>query len=127
MLINAIIKKLKTSSFTPRVVLFGDTDENLKPPYVVVKPEAGSIGDTRQFRIIAHVRQGDYDKLDGFIFGELSRLLIYGEPGDNKRVFLTDDEGGRYRLNCGGYTDITTDVSDNTIFMERLFYQPFRL
>jgi hypothetical protein len=128
MLVNAIITKLKTSTLFPTVILFGDTDKMPDPPYVVVKPESGAIEGTRQYRIIAHTKQGLYDNLDEYIFRELPGLLIFDRSdNNNKRIYLTDEAGDRYRLDCGGYTDISADSSDNTIFMERIFFQPQRL
>ena len=121
MLINKIIKLLKAGSI-PSVVLFGDTDIMPEPPYVVVKPETGAIEGTRQFRIIVHHRQGMFDELEKYVFKELTSLLINDE---NKKICIID-KNGLYQLHCGGWTDMNTDISDKTIFMERLFYQPFR-
>ena len=122
-MVNALIEKLATGTFN-RVVIFGDTRKNPEPPYVVVKPETGVREGTRQFRVIVHHHVGRYDELAGYVFKELTKLLVYDECGGGK-VFITDANGS-YRLQPGGYTDVFTDTSDNTIVMERLFYMPFR-
>jgi hypothetical protein len=115
-LVNAIINKLKTGSI-PEVVLFSDVDTFPAPPYVVVKPEFGTVPDTRQFRIIAHAEQGQFDKLENYCLAELDRLLL----GD-----IRDEEGSRYTLYTNGFTDITPEPADDTYFMEKLYYVPLR-
>jgi len=119
--VNALIEKLKTGSIKS-VVLFGDQTTSLKTPYVVVKPESGAGDGQRQWRIIVHEKVGMYDSLSKYLFQELDELLV---NKNGAKVFITD-EAGMYRLYASGYTDIQTDTSDSTIFMERLFIQPFR-
>jgi hypothetical protein len=121
-LVNTIIDKLQTSSFSngekgvkSNIILFSDVDVFPEPPYVVIKPEAGTLENTRQFRIIAHARKGEYDKLEKYILNELDALLL-GEINDN--------EGGRYKLYNGGYTDVFPEDTDNTYFMEHIYYTP---
>jgi hypothetical protein len=124
MLVNAIIAKLKTGSIQ-QVILFGDTDKMPKDlPYAVVKPENGAIAGTRQFRIIVHHKAGYYDVLHDYVFRESVELLFMDSNG--RKIFLTDEEGDVYQLHCGGWTDVMPDTSDNTIFMERIFFQPMR-
>ena len=93
-------------------------------PYVVVKPEAGAREGTRQFRIAVHHLQGHYSELSDYVFKELPTMLL-SDVNKGGKVFITD-ETGTYRLLCGGWTDVDIDDSDNTIFMERFFVQPFR-
>ena len=120
---NGIINRLKTGSIN-NVVMFADSDKVPPPPYVVVKPEVGLIPGTRQFRIFVHMKQGFLDVLEKYIFKELEKLLINDESSGGK-VFITDADG-TYRLQPGGYTDLYTEISDNTIVMERIFFMPFR-
>jgi len=114
-LANAIIDKLRTGSI-PTVVLFSDNDVFPEPPYVVVKPEIGVIENTRTFRIIAHAEKGRFDFLEDYVLKELDSLLLAD--------YLVDEEGGRFKLNAYGYTDITPEEIDNTYFMERIYYCP---
>ena len=114
MLANCIVKALKKGSIKT-VLLFSDTGTMMDPPYVVVKPEAGAIAGTRQYRIIVHHKQGMFDELEKYTLIELDELLQGG---------VADGEGGRYKLYKGGYTDITLEVDDNTFFMERIYYTP---
>ena len=123
-IVNAIIGKLETSSIWngikgqgSNIILFSDNDVLPEPPYIAVKPETGAMPNTRQFRIIAHMRQGEFDKLEDFTLTELDGLLLGG---------IEDKEGSRYKLQANGYTDIMPDVDDNTYFMERMYYAPLR-
>ena len=120
---NAIVKALQKSSFWngkegagSNIVVFSDTDAFPEPPYVVVKPEAGSVAGTRQFRIIAHCAAGEapLDRLEDFTLVELDKLLLGG----------IEDEGSRFYLHAGGYTDVTPEGDDGTYFMERIYYVP---
>jgi hypothetical protein len=117
MIVNTIIKKLKTGSIK-NVVLFSNSMKVPPVPYAVVKPEAGIIKNTRSFRIIAHHDAGHSAILENYIFKELDGLLA----GD-----IEDEEGGRYKLYPNGYTDITPEPEGNTIFMERIYYTPLLL
>jgi len=114
MLLNAILRELKKGSIK-NVVAFSDTDVQPDAPYVVVKPETGAIARTRQYRVIIHHKQGMLDKLENYAMTEIDELL----PGH-----IEDDEGSRYKLFKGGYTDVTAEPQGNTYFMERLFYTP---
>ena len=116
MLVNAIVDKLKQGTI-PTVYLFSDTDTVPEPPYVVVKPETGSLPNTRQFRIIVHANQGQFDLLEKYAFIELDRMLLGG---------VIDDEGYRYKLYVNGFTDIMPEPDDNTFFMERIYFTPLR-
>ena len=113
-IINAIIEKLKTGSIS-NIFLFSDIDVIPKPPYVAVKPEAGVIENTRQFRIIAHTQRGEYDKLQNYILKECDSLLL---------GTICDSEETNYKLYANGYTDITPEEEDNTYFAERIYYAP---
>ena len=113
-LVNAIIKKLKTGTI-PTVILFSDQDVFPDPPYVVVKPEIGIIENTRAYRIIAHYQRGKFDLLERYVLNELDSLLL----GD-----IDDDDGARYKLYVSGFTDITAEPTDNSYFMERIYYTP---
>ena len=123
---NAVINALKKSSLwngkdgdESNIVLFSDTDTFPEPPYIIVKPEAGAVANTRQFRIIVHAAatSAPLDMLEDFVFGELDGLLLGG---------VQDEEGGRYNLYLNGYTDITPVGDDNTYFMERIYFAPMR-
>jgi len=111
---NLIIKALEKGSI-PTVVLYSDTATMPEPPYVVVKPEAGSLASTRQFRIIVHHVKGQFDKLEYYALNEIDELL----PG-----FVRDDDGNRYRFYRSGYTDVTAEPYDGGYFMERVFLFP---
>jgi len=120
---SAIMKILKESSLSNKkenklsnIILFSDVDKFPEPPYVVIKPETGTIENTRQYRIIAHHKKGFFDELNDYVLVELDSLLL------NKNI--TDDEGNRYKLNPLGFTDIMPEPADNTYFMERLYYTP---
>jgi len=114
---NAIIRKLKTGSI-PTVVYFSDVDTFPAPPYVVVKPEIGVLEGTRAFRIIVHERKGMADKLSDYTLIELDSLLAGN---------IDDREGSRYKLLPNGYTDITPEPTDNSFFMERMYYSPLTI
>jgi hypothetical protein len=114
-LVNLIIEKLKTGSIK-NVVLFSDIDVIPKPPYAVVKPETGIVKNTRSFRIIAHMKKGDFDKLENYVLKELDGLLLAG--------YLTNKEGDRFKLYPNGFTDVTPEKEDNSYFAERLYYSP---
>lgn len=123
-LTDVIIAKLKKSSFSnmkdgedSNIILFSDTDVFPEPPYVVVKPEFGVGANTRQFRIIAHHKKGFFEVLDKYVLKELDELLLGG---------IEDDKGNRYNLYANGYTDIMPEPTDNTYFMERLYFTPLR-
>jgi len=115
-LVNAIVKKLKTGSI-PNVILFSDVDIFPEPPYVVVKPENGSINNTRQFRIIVHIKMGKFDDLENYCFNELDNLLLND---------IYDDEGNKYKLFLNGFTDVTPEPDDNTYFCERMYFTPLK-
>jgi hypothetical protein len=110
---NSIIERLKTGT-VKNVVLFADSMKVPSLPYVVVKPETGVIANTRQYRIIIHYQQGMADDLETYTMVEIDKLL----PG------TIDDGKHRYKLYKCGYTDITVEPHDDTLFMERIFYTP---
>ena len=116
-LANAIINKLKTGSIK-NVILFSDTDTFHEPPYVVIKPESGTIENTRVYRIIVHHQSGMLDELEDYTLKELDKMLL----GD-----IEDEDGARYKLYPNGYKDITPEPSDNSYFMERLYYTPLTI
>ena len=121
---SAIVERLKTGSIKS-VILFADGMEIPPPPYVVVKPEAGAIPGTRQYRIFAHTRQGHADEIDEYIFSELPRLLLSNE--NEPRVRLKDENGRVYQLQSGDWFDVRLEDSDKTIYMERIFFHPFKI
>ena len=121
---NAIVERLKTGSIKS-VILFADGIKIPPPPYVVVKPEAGTILGTRQCRIFVHTKQGRIDELDKYIFTELPKLLVSNEK--ELRVRLKDEEGRIYQLQSGDWFDVRLEGSDNTIYMERKFFYPFKI
>jgi len=122
---NVLLEILKKSSFSNKkednsnIILFSDQDVFPEPPYVVIKPETGIIENTRQYRIIAHHKKGFYDELNDYTLKELDELIL------NK--VITDNKGGRYKLFSLGFTDITPEPTDNTYFMERLYYTPITI
>ena len=113
-LVNEIIKKLRAGS-VKNVVYFGTSDNFPDPPYVVVKPESGVLTNTRSYRISVHFMQGQLDALEDYALTEIDNLLL---------PYIDLENGKRHKLYIGGYTDITADPSDNTYFMERIYYSP---
>lgn len=119
MLNSAIVNKLKTGTIK-NVILFADSMMIPPPPYAVVKPENGAIPGTRQYRIIVHIDQGLMDELERYVFVELAELL--------ESQTLEDEEGRFYKLKSSGeWTDVRVDPYDQAIYMERVFYIPFRI
>lgn len=116
-MVNSIIARIKQGSIKS-VVLFSDSMKIPPPPYVVVKPEAGAIGGTRQFRVIVHMDRGHFIELDQYTLTELDSLLLGGIDGE---------DGGRYMLYPSGYTDVTADAQGDTYFMERTYYTPITI
>jgi hypothetical protein len=114
-LANAIIEKLKTGSIE-NVVLFSDVDVFPEAPYAVVKPETGTVQNTRAIRIIAHMGKGQFDDLENYVLKELDGLLLSD--------YLTDEEGNRFKLYPNGYTDIMPEDEDNSYFAERIYFVP---
>ena len=110
-----IVERLKTGSIK-NVLLFGDSFERQKAPYVVVKPMLG--GDRKVYQIIVHMAFGMQDLLEKYLMSELPELLMK-EPlqkdGAITIVEKTDE--------CGGYPD----DDDNTLAMYRKFYIPIRI
>jgi hypothetical protein len=113
-----IIDKLKTGSIK-NVILFSDDDVFPEPPYVIVKPEIGTLQNTRSYKIIAHMEKGNFDILEDYVLKEIDSLLLSD--------YLKDEEGSRFKLYASGFTDITPEKSDNSCFMERLYYTPMRI
>lgn len=116
-MVNDIIARLKKGSI-PNVVPFANGMKVPPPPYVVVKPEAGAVPGTRQYRIIVHHNQGMFDVLEKYTLVELDSLLRNG---------VEDGKGGRYKLYANGYTDITAEPGGDTCFMERLYTVPLTI
>jgi hypothetical protein len=116
---KAIIEALKTGSLK-RVILFGNSDKMPAAPYVVVKPEPGVSNGRVNFRIIVHVKQGYQDKLNDYIFQELSGIL------SNKQI--TDEKGNKFTvISTNEWTGPIGMNDDHTISMERIFFIPYRL
>ena len=113
----AVIAKLKTGSISA-VVPYGT--ERPGPPYVVVRPEADSVGRGRLFRIIAHFQQGQQAWLEDYIFQELPGLLsdyqLVTRAGNDNITYLEQD-----------YVDIVVDNDDDTISMEGRYLMPSRI
>jgi len=118
MLVNKIIEILKTGSIK-NIVLFGDGMKIPPTPYVVIKPETGSIPGTRQFRFFVHMEQGRQEELDNYLFTELAELLL--------KEKIKDDENKLHILYSGEWFDVRADEQEKTICMERIFYFPFNL
>jgi len=104
-MVNDIIKALKKGSIKT-VLLYSDTNGSPAPPYVVVKPETGTMPNTRQFRIIVYHMQGKFDELEKYTLIELDQLLA------------------GIKLYKNGYSDVTSEMTDKTFFMERLYIVP---
>ena len=114
-LVNVIINKLKTGSI-PSVVMFSDTGKFPEIPYVVVKPEPGVEERTPSYRIIAHMAKGQADALEDYVLIELDQLLLEGG--------LKDSDGSGYKLFVNGFTDITPNQTDDSYYMERMYFTP---
>jgi len=121
---NAIIERLKTGSIK-NVVLFADSMKIPAPPYVVVKPDVGAIPGTRRYRVYVHAQQGHLDTLEKYVFTELPGLLLSNE--NEPKVRLKDEEGRLFQLDSDEWFDVRLEGSDNTIYMERIFFHPFKL
>lgn len=121
-LANVIIERLKKSSIANKngnnIILFSDVDVIPDVPYVVVKPENGVNKNTRQYRIIVHMKQGMADALEDYVLKELDSILL---------GVIDDEDGNRYKLYADNYTDITPEPEDNSYFMERLYYTPLNI
>lgn len=115
-MLTKIVAKLKTGSIK-NVVPFGSALPAGR--YVVVKPESGP-NETRRFRIIPHVAQGEQITLENYLFNEVSTLLSGFQS--------TDRHGNNFKvLDTGEWTDIVAENDDSTISMERVFYVPQKL
>ena len=107
-----ISKRLETGSIKT-VILFGDSMDRPKAPFVTIKPIAG--GDRKLLQIIVHTALGTHETLSEYVFRELPELLK--EPlksGD--KVVTVRDTGAWY----GPYVD----EGDNTLAMSRDFFVP---
>ena len=113
-MVDLIINQLKKGSIKD-VVLFSDTDKPPQPPYVIVKSENGIVPNTRQYRISVYHNQGMFDALQNYVMNEIDLLLPHQ---------LEDKDGRRYLLYKNGQTDISLEPTDNTYFMERIFFSP---
>jgi len=109
---NELIERLKTGS-VKNVILFGDSMNKPKLPYVVVKPIAG--GDRKLLQIFVHTALGMQDFIEEYIIKELSELLK--EPLESEGKFITVQSTGAW---LGPYVD----ESDNTLAMSRDFFIP---
>lgn len=107
-----LINRLKTGSIKT-VRMFGDSVDQQKPPYVVVKPIAG--GDRKLLQIIVHAGLGMQDILEAYIFHELPALLKEPLEADGKRITVYGTSAW-----IGPYVD----EGDNTLAMSRDFFVP---
>ena len=124
-----IINRLKKSSIAYKstdpneqgknIILYSDDSEFSEPPYVVVKPEIGVREKTRRYRIIVHMEKGNFNALEDYTLKELDSLLL--------KDYLIDEEGSRFKLHVSGYTDILPEPTDNTYFMERIYFTPLTI
>ena len=110
-----IINRLKTGS-VKKVILFGDSLDRPKPPYVVVKPLAG--GDRKLLQIFVHCAIGLQDTLEAYIYRELPELFAEPLEAGTKRVTVRSTSA-----TLGPYVD----EGDNTLAMSRDFYLPIIL
>ena len=110
-----IINRLKTGSIK-NVLLFGDSLDRPKPPYVVVKSIAG--GDRKLLQLFVHCAIGLQDIIEAYIFQELPALFRepLGAAGKQITVRSTGACLGPY-----------IDEGDNTLAMSRDFYLPIIL
>jgi len=114
---TAVINRLKEGSIK-NVILFGDSEKMVSPPYVVVKPEPGANSDKQNFRIIVHRIQGENDFSEKYIFEELPVLFA-------RNIWLEDGSGKRFRImNNGDWYGPIAQNDDGTIAYERIFYAP---
>jgi len=107
-----IIERIKTGSIK-NVVLFGDSLNRPKTPFVVVKPIAS--GDRKVLQIIAHSALGTHEKLEGYIMRELPYLLKEPLEAEGKRIQV---------ISSGAWIGPYIDEGDNTLAMTRDFYVP---
>jgi hypothetical protein len=107
-----LINRLKTGSIK-NVMLFGDSFDKLKPPYVVIKPIAS--GDRKLYQIIAHMALGMQDLLEKYIIRELPKLL--NEP-------IEADGNTATARSTGFWLGPYVDEGDNTLAISRDFYVP---
>ena len=114
-MLTKIVEKLKTGAIK-NVVPYGVASLPA-PPYIVVRPEADSLGRGRLMRIFIHMSPGYQAILEDYAFNTVPGLL------DD---FDTDDRFGNYNevLSTPDYGDIVTNNDDGTISMERRFLVP---
>lgn len=114
-MLTKIVEKLKTGAIK-NVVPYGVASLPA-PPYIVVRPEADSLGRGRLMRIFIHMSPGQQIFLEDYAFNTVPGLL------DD---FDADDRFGNYNevLPTSDYGDIVTNNDDGTISMERRFLVP---
>ena len=108
-----LVKRLKTGSIK-NVLLFGDSFDRKRAPYIVVKPMAG--GDRMLYQIIVHMALGTQDQLSVYVLRTLSELL--NDSFDVKGSRVTVKSTGAW---AGPYVD------EDTLAMSRDFYVPIIL
>ena len=117
-MIDKIVAQLKTGSIK-NVVPYG-SPQLPNPPYIVVRPEADSIGRGTVYRIIIHMLPGQQIFLEDYLRKDISDLLDeFGATTrhGNYNELMTTDE----------YNDIIISNDDGTISMERSYLLPSRL
>ena len=112
---TALIERLETGSIK-NVLMFGDSLNRKKAPYVVVRPMAG--GDRKLYQIIVHMAIGMQDELEMYILKELPGLFREQLEASDSKVTVRS---------TGGWLGPYVDEGDNTLTMSRDFYIPIIL
>jgi hypothetical protein len=110
MLEKDIFERLKGGSIK-KIALFGNGVEMPKPPYVVIKTEAGE--GVKNIRLIVHFNQGEQERLENYLFEELTELMK--GFNFNRRFSSAQNE----------WTGIILGNDDGTIAGERVFTFPW--
>ena len=109
---TALINRLKTGSIK-NILIFGDSFDKQKAPYIVVKPMAS--GDRKLYQIFVHMALGMYDDLERYMLKELPELLNEPLEANDNRVTARS---------TGVWFGPYVDAGDNTLAMSRDFSVP---
>jgi hypothetical protein len=113
--INTAVYDAVKAGSVKEVRFFSDNlDPRPNAPYAVIKQEQSAENDKIVFRIFAHFRPGEQDRLDHYIRYELNALMyaprtLTGRP--------------RFR-SLGGWGNTVSNNDDGTISCDKAYYVP---